>query len=73
MSKQELGRIMTELAGTRKEKFAFQTKNGQLKAALKATVQQNQGLTYSFVELIRSLNEFVVNCTLPYVDVDRLT
>ena len=42
MSKQELDRIKAELGGTRKEKFAYQTKLGQLKAALKATLQQNK-------------------------------
>lgn len=42
MNKQELEALKKELATTRKDKFAFQAKVGQLKAALKATVQQNQ-------------------------------
>ncbi len=42
MSKDELRRIKAELGNTRKDKFAYQTKVGQLKGALKATLQQNK-------------------------------
>lgn len=52
MSKQELEALKRELAGTRKDKFAFQAKVGQLKAALKATVQQNQVLLDSGDNLV---------------------
>ena len=42
MGRKELDNLKTELAATRKEKFAYQGKLSQFKSALKATLQQNK-------------------------------